>query len=80
MQLIVAVDWKAMKQGASMCLISSIWQGCTLTFFYQFHHKRHQRVTAIDPKPCKESLSKAKLCLDKVPKDFFGDTCASWLL
>ena len=46
-------------------------------FFYQFRHKRHQHATAMDPKPCKESLSKAKLCLDKVAEDFFGDTCAS---
>ena len=48
-----------------------------LDFLYPFRHKRHQRVTAMDPKPCKESLSKAKLCLDKVPEDFFEDTCAS---
>ena len=31
----------------------------------------------MDPKPCEESLCKAKLYLDKVPEDFLGDTCAS---
>ena len=31
----------------------------------------------MDPKPCEESLRKAKLYLDKVPEDLLADPCAS---
>ena len=48
-----------------------------LDIFYPFRHKRHQHVAAMEPKPCEESLRKAKLYLDKVPEDFLGDTYAS---
>ena len=48
-----------------------------LDFFYPFHHAQHQHVTAMDPKPCEESLRKAKLCLDKVPEDLLADAHAS---
>ena len=48
-----------------------------LDFFYPFRHARHQHVTAMNPKPCEESLRKAKLYLEQVPQDLLADTCAS---
>ena len=74
MQLIVAVDWKAMRQSCFYVLNLINMASLQLDFFYPFHHKRHQHITAMDPKPCEESLRKAKLYLDKVPEDLLADT------
>ena len=47
-----------------------------LDLFYPFHHA-HQHVTAMDPKPCEESLRKAQLYQDNVPEDLLPDPCAA---